>query len=118
MSKEKSTIKDFETAIAELEKIVKDLESGDLALDKSLALFERGVVRPDQIELVVLCTQNPDYKLPTTANLIQARLGLPQSTLAFDINQGCSGYVIGLSTAHALMSAHNFEYGLLLRFHQ
>ena len=37
------TIKDFETAIAELEKIVKQLEEGDLALDKSLALFERGV---------------------------------------------------------------------------
>ena len=37
------TIKDFESAIAELEKIVKQLEDGDLALDKSLALFERGI---------------------------------------------------------------------------
>jgi exodeoxyribonuclease VII small subunit len=37
------SIKDFESAIAELEKIVKQLEDGDLALDKSLALFERGV---------------------------------------------------------------------------
>lgn len=38
-----TSIKDFESAIAELEKIVKQLEDGDLALDKSLALFERGV---------------------------------------------------------------------------
>lgn len=37
------TIKDFESAIAELETIVKTLEDGDLALEKSLALFERGV---------------------------------------------------------------------------
>lgn len=37
------SIKDFESAIAELEKIVKQLEDGDLALDKSLALFERGI---------------------------------------------------------------------------
>ena len=37
------SIKDFEAAIAELEKIVKQLEDGDLALDKSLALFERGI---------------------------------------------------------------------------
>jgi exodeoxyribonuclease VII small subunit len=37
------TIKDFESAIAELERIVKQLEDGDLALDTSLALFERGV---------------------------------------------------------------------------
>jgi exodeoxyribonuclease VII small subunit len=38
-----NTIKDFESAIGELEKIVKQLEEGDLPLDKSLALFERGV---------------------------------------------------------------------------
>ena len=38
-----TSIKDFESAIAELEKIVKQLEEGDLALDKSLALFERGI---------------------------------------------------------------------------
>ncbi|HUF47873.1 MAG TPA: exodeoxyribonuclease VII small subunit [Vicinamibacterales bacterium] len=37
------TIKDFESAIAELEQIVKQLEDGDLPLDRSLALFERGV---------------------------------------------------------------------------
>jgi exodeoxyribonuclease VII small subunit len=38
-----STIKDFEAAIAELETIVKKLEEGDLALEKSLELYERGV---------------------------------------------------------------------------
>ena len=38
-----ATIKDFESAIAELETIVKQLEEGDLPLDRSLALFERGV---------------------------------------------------------------------------
>lgn len=43
MSTTDKTIKDFESAIAELEKIVKQLEDGDLPLDTSLALFERGV---------------------------------------------------------------------------
>jgi exodeoxyribonuclease VII small subunit len=43
MSQSTQSIKDFESAITELEKIVKQLEEGDLALDKSLALFERGV---------------------------------------------------------------------------
>jgi len=43
MSPMDPTIKDFESAIAELETIVKTLEEGDLALEKSLALFERGV---------------------------------------------------------------------------
>ena len=41
-----ATIKDFESAIAELETIVKTLEEGDLALEKSLALFERGEIKP------------------------------------------------------------------------
>ena len=43
MSTDDPTVKDFESAIAELESIVKTLEDGDLALEKSLALFERGV---------------------------------------------------------------------------
>jgi exonuclease VII small subunit len=41
-----TTIKDFESAIAELEAIVKRLEDGDLPLEKSLELFERGEVKP------------------------------------------------------------------------
>ena len=43
MSDQPGSIKDFESAIAELEKTVKQLEDGDLTLEKSLALFERGV---------------------------------------------------------------------------
>jgi exodeoxyribonuclease VII small subunit len=43
MTQSNPSIKDFESAIAELEKIVKQLEDGDLALDKALALFERGI---------------------------------------------------------------------------
>jgi len=43
MSNDSPTVKDFESAIAELESIVKTLEDGDLALEKSLALYERGV---------------------------------------------------------------------------
>lgn len=86
----------------------------DLATSAATKLFERGVVRPEEIELLVVCTQNPDYKLPTTANLLQHRLGAPTSCAAFDINQGCSGYVYGLSIANAMMRANGYSTALLV----
>ncbi len=86
----------------------------DMAVAAAQALFESHAARPDEIELLVLCTQNPDYKLPTTANLVQHRLGLRQSIAAFDINQGCSGFVYGLATMQGFMAQHGMQRGLLI----
>lgn len=86
----------------------------DLAVAAASKLFASGAAKPDEIDLLVVCTQNPDYKLPTTANLVQHRLGVPTSCAAFDFNQGCSGYVYGLSIAGAMMSAHGFRAALLI----
>lgn len=56
------------------------------------------------VGLVLLCTQNPDYKMPHTASLVQHRLGLPKSALSFDISLACSGYVTTVVAAKALMN--------------
>lgn len=56
------------------------------------------------VGLVLLCTQNPDFKIPHTAGIIQHRLGLPKSALSFDISLACSGYVTTVVTAKALMN--------------
>jgi 3-oxoacyl-[acyl-carrier-protein] synthase-3 len=56
------------------------------------------------VGLLLLCTQNPDYKLPHTSSILQHRLGLPNSLLAFDISLGCTGYVASLVVAKALMT--------------
>lgn len=91
-----------------------DESTADMGCAAAASLFARGAARPEEIGALVFCTQNPDYKLPATANLVQTRLDLPQSTIAFDINQGCSGYVIGLSVLSALMQAHDLDCGLLI----
>ena len=52
-----------------------------------------------------LCTQSPDYLLPTTACIVQHRLGIPTTAGAFDYNLGCSGYVYGLAAAKGLLYA-------------
>ncbi|WP_313187902.1 3-oxoacyl-ACP synthase III family protein [Sphingobacterium siyangense] len=58
-----------------------------------------------QIDYFLLCTQSPDYQIPTTACIVQHRVGLSNNCGAIDINQGCSGYIYGLSLASALVSS-------------
>ena len=77
--------------------------ASDLAVAASQRLFHDFDVDPQSIDFVLLCTQTPDYPLPTTACLLQSRLGLKTSVGALDFNLGCSGYVYGLSLADGLI---------------
>jgi 3-oxoacyl-[acyl-carrier-protein] synthase-3 len=77
--------------------------AADLACGAAEKLFaETGADRAD-IDFLLLCTQAPDYILPTTACLLQARLGLRQDCGALDFNLGCSGFVYGLALAKGLI---------------
>jgi 3-oxoacyl-[acyl-carrier-protein] synthase-3 len=60
-------------------------------------------VDPQSIDALIVVTQTPEYRLPTTANVLHGLLNLKKDALAFDINQGCSGYIYGLSQAFALL---------------
>jgi 3-oxoacyl-[acyl-carrier-protein] synthase-3 len=77
--------------------------AGDLAYQAAIKLFDDFSINKSDIDFILLCTQSPDYFLPTTACLIQNRLGLPTSVGALDFNLGCSGYVYGLSLAKSLI---------------
>lgn len=86
--------------------IAKDEEStSDLAVMASEKLFTEHNINRDIIDLVLLCTQSPDYTLPTTACIIQDRLGLKTSCGAFDFNLGCSGYAYGLAIAKGFIES-------------
>ncbi len=60
--------------------------------------------RPAAADFLLLCTQTGDYKLPSSACLLQARAGLPSSCGALDINLACSGFVYGLAVAEGLLA--------------
>ncbi len=75
----------------------------DMAVAASNKLFEEHQIDKSTIDFVLLCTQSPDYFLPTTACLLQDRLGLPTTCGALDFNLGCSGFVYGLSLAKGLI---------------
>lgn len=77
--------------------------SSDLGVKAAEKLFADFQIDPQSIDFLLFCTQTPDYPLPTTACLIQDRLGLPTHCGALDFNLGCSGYVYGLSLADGLI---------------
>ena len=79
--------------------------AGDMAVKAAENLFREYAIHPGTIDFILLCTQSPDYFLPTTACLIQNKLGVPTSAGALDFNLGCSGYVYGLSLAKGLICA-------------
>lgn len=75
----------------------------DMATKAANKLFEECNIDKNLIDYVLLCTQSPDYFLPTTACLVQQKIGLSNSCGAIDFNQGCSGFVYGLSLAKGLI---------------
>jgi len=77
--------------------------SSDLAVAAAKKLLDRVGCKPNSIDYVLLCTQSPDYFLPTTACLLQDRLGLSTRCGALDFNLGCSGYIYGLGLAKGLI---------------
>jgi 3-oxoacyl-[acyl-carrier-protein] synthase III len=67
-----------------------------------------------EIELLVFVSQSRDYLVPTTACIVQDRLGLPHSCIAFDIGMGCSGYIYGLSVVASMMQPGTVRKALLM----
>ncbi len=88
--------------------------SSDLCAAAALAVLDRLDWSPDSIDALIMVTQSPDYLLPSTACILQHRLGLSTNCLAFDIGLGCSGYTYGLMVAATMMQAGGVRRALLL----
>lgn len=82
-----------------------DETAGDMAEKAARKLFEEYRIDPKSIDFLMLCTQSPDYFLPSTACILQNRLGIPTTAGAFDYNLGCSGCVYGMVMAKGLIDS-------------
>ena len=82
-----------------------DMCASDYGVEIAKRLMTETGLKSDEFDGVVFVSQTPDYIIPSTGGIIQDRLGLPQSAVAFDINYGCSGYVYGLYQASLLVSS-------------
>ena len=90
-----------------------DQTAVDLAFEAGSRLLKDSPCNED-IDLVVLVTQSPDYVLPTSACILQDRLKLSKKCMAFDINLGCSGFIYALSIVGSLIESGVAKKGLIL----
>nr|WP_280528720.1 ketoacyl-ACP synthase III [Providencia huaxiensis] len=85
-----------------------------MAIKAAEDLFKKTNLDRKDIDYILLCTQSPDYLLPTTACIVQNKLNIPKTAGALDFNLGCSGYVYGLSLAKGLIESHQAKNILLI----
>jgi 3-oxoacyl-[acyl-carrier-protein] synthase-3 len=88
--------------------------AADLAYQACQKLFSDHNIDPASIDYLMLCTQSPDYPLPTTACLLQDRIGMRTNSGAIDFNLGCSGFVYGLGLAQGLIASQQCKRILLV----
>ncbi len=102
------------TGIVQRHVAASDETAADLAYRAADRLLGSVDSASDSIDLLVFCTQTPDFALPTTACLLQDRLKLPTTCAAFDFNLGCSGYVYGLAIVKSMIETGEATKALLL----
>jgi 3-oxoacyl-[acyl-carrier-protein] synthase-3 len=94
------------------------LENGvlvsDLCYEAAELLIKKLGWAKDEIGVLIMVTQTPDYLIPNTAIILQNRLGLSKNTACFDIPLGCSGFVYGASVISSMLTSKGFKKGLLL----
>ena len=86
----------------------------DMAVFGLQNLFDRGLLKADEIDALLLVTQSPDYFMPATSSIIQGQLGLKQDMICLDINQACAGFVIGLMQAFMFLEQESVRKVVLI----
>jgi 3-oxoacyl-[acyl-carrier-protein] synthase-3 len=102
------------TGILERRESNNGLCTSDMCFASAEKLLAETNTKKEDIDILIFVSQSPDYFLPCTSILLQNRLGLKKSTLAFDITLGCSGYVYGLATIGNYLQLPHFKKALLL----
>ena len=91
-----------------------DTCSSDLCFAAAEKLLSDNNIDRSEIDLLMFISQTPDYRMPATSIILQHRLGLPNSTIAFDINLGCSAFIYGMSVVYAMMERSGLRKALIL----
>jgi len=106
----------IKTTGVEKRRIVKDsgLTTTDLGMAAAEKILKDTGTSKEEIEILVFVSQTPDYFLPASSILLQSRLGLAKTCMAYDINLGCSGYIYGLSSIASMMNTAKIRKGLLI----
>lgn len=91
-----------------------EIHTSDLCIAAAKDLMKKLNWAPETVDLLVFVTQTPDYLIPSTSHIIQNKLGLKKELFCFDVNEGCAGYVYGLSIVGKLLNGKDLKRCLLL----
>lgn len=87
--------------------------TSDIAAKAAEQILERAGKKAEEIELIIVATVSPDYKTPSTACLVQAKIGAVNA-VAFDIGAACSGFIFGLSIADKFIKSGVYKNALVI----
>jgi 3-oxoacyl-[acyl-carrier-protein] synthase III len=88
--------------------------TSDLALHACRKALEAAGRKPEEVDLIVLATSTPDMVFPSSACLLQAKLGVKKGATAFDVQAVCSGFVYALGTADLFIRAGRHRCALVV----
>ena len=88
--------------------------TADMALKASKAAIESAGLTPHDIDLVIVTTVNPDMLFPSTACILQAKLGIRNNIPCFDLEAACSGFVYGMEVATSMMASGRYKNALVV----
>ena len=89
-------------------------QTSDLALIAAQRAIEAAGIEAEQIDLIIVATSTPDFVFPSTACIVQKKLGLKNGGAAFDVQAVCSGFVYGLATADAFIRSGQYKHALVI----
>lgn len=95
----------------------KDMASSDLGYHAGVHLLDEMEVKPAEVDGLIFCSVTPDYRMPATSFILQDRLGLGRSTMCFDLNMGCSGFIYTLNLAYSILSSTDLKRIMLINSH-
>ena len=90
-----------------------EVTSSQLAQEASLRALEAAACTPNDIDLVIVATSTPDYIFPSTATLLQARLGMSNGAPAFDVQAVCAGFAFAIATAEKFIRSGSHKRALV-----
>lgn len=102
------------TGVEEKRHLEQGVLVSDLCYEAAELLIKKLEWNKDEIGVLIMVTQTPDYLIPNTAIILQNRLGLSKNTACFDIPLGCSGFVYGASVISSMLASQGFNKGILL----
>lgn len=102
------------TGISQRRIAAQEVATSDLAVEAARVALADADLEPQDIDLLLIATITPDYPMPATACVVQAKLGLPSTAACFDLNAACSGFIYGLDTASAMISSGRYKHALVI----